>query len=323
MEITESESRSILRDVEVRLDPAKPEESGLSVLAYGEISATLLLPDRAMSGIVAKRMSGFPDVKSAAEYRDLVVRYLDLLTEAGLRPVETLVVVVPREPQGPVVYLLQPRLRSQTLGNNLLHELPDDDLGAMIEAVLDEVRAVLECHYSGEEGGSPGEDGGLEVAVDAQLSNWSFPGAGFRSPTLIDIGTPFIRQRGEHGLDTRTLLAAVPPGVRSWYLWRKEGEKYMDDYFDLRLVVVDLLGNFIKENAGNRLAAGLAAVNSWLKAQGGLGTGEVTEKEVRDYYRQDADTLQLFLRVRRADRWVRTRLLRRHYDIVLPGSVDR
>lgn len=321
MKIAESEARSILRDVEDRLNPASPEESGLSVLAYGEISATLLLPDRATSGIVAKRMSGFPDAKCAAEYRELVIRYLDLLTEAGLHPVETMVVVVPRELQGPVIYLLQPQLRAKTLGNNLLRDLPDDGLGAMIKAVLDQVGAVLEYSHAGPEGG-------LEVAVDAQLSNWSFPTADFRSPVLVDVGTPFVRERGTHALDTRTLLAAVPPGVRSWYRWRKEGEKYMDDYFDLRLVVVDLLGNFIKEDAGHRLAAGLAAANSWLDADGRsgmarVGAGTVTEPEVRHYYRQDAQTLQLFVRVRRADRWVRTRLMRRQYDFILPGSVDR
>ena len=331
MKMTESKARSILCDVEAQLDPARPADSGLRVLAHGEISATLLLPDQAMAGLVAKRMSGFPNAESAADYRELVIRYLALLTEAGLVPVQTLAIVVPREPRGPVVYLVQPQLKAETLGSNLMRDLPDDDLGAMIEIVLDQVRAVLEHDYPG--GQYPGEeypgkkyagdDGGLEVAVDAQLSNWSFPATGHRSPILIDIGTPFIRERGIHGLDTRTLLAAVPPGVRSWYLWRKAGEKYMDDYFDLRLVAVDLLGNFIKENAGNRLAAGLAAVNSWLTAQGSPGTGEVTEQEVRDYYRQDADTLQLFLRVRRADRWVRTRLLRRQYDFILPGPVNR
>ncbi len=326
MNITEPEARSILCDVETRLDPANPAQSGLRVLAHGEISATLLLPGHSMAGLVAKRMSGFPNARSAGEYRELVIRYLELLTEAGVRPVETLVVVVPRKSRGPVGYLVQPQLRSETLGSNLLRDLPDDDLGAMIEVVLDQVRAVLEHSYPGEE--YPGDDGGLEVAVDAQLSNWSFPTTGFRSPTLIDIGTPFIRERGIHALDTRTLLAAVPPGARSWYLWRKEGERYMDDYFDLRLVAVDLLGNFIKEDAVGRLAAGLAAVNSWL-AEGGpsgletVGAGKITEQEVRDYYRQDADTLQLFLRVRRTDRWVRTRLLRRQYDFILPGCVNR
>jgi hypothetical protein len=33
--------------------------------------------------------------------------------------------------------------------------------------------------------------------------------------------------------------------------------------------------------------------------------------------------LELFLRVRRLDRFVRTRLLRRSYDFILPGRIRR
>lgn len=114
------------------------------------------------------------------------------------------------------------------------------------------------------------------------------------------------------------MLAAVPPGVRAIYLHRRIGQRYIDDYFDRRLVAVDLLGNFIKEGASARLPVGLAAVNAWLGA-----ARPVTGAEVARYYRKDVRTLELFLRVRRADRWIRTRLLGRPYDFILPGAVDR
>ena len=48
-----------------------------------------------------------------------------------------------------------------------------------------------------------------------------------------------------------------------------------------------------------------------------------TAEEVERYYRKDADLLALYLRLRRADRFLRTRVLRRHYDFVLPGPVAR
>jgi hypothetical protein len=51
----------ILRELEARLDPAKPEESGRRVLAHGEISATLLLRDQVMAGLVATAISSSPD----------------------------------------------------------------------------------------------------------------------------------------------------------------------------------------------------------------------------------------------------------------------
>lgn len=49
----------------------------------------------------------------------------------------------------------------------------------------------------------------------------------------------------------------------------------------------------------------------------------MTAEEVERYYRSDADLLALYLRLRRADRFLKTRVLRRPYDFVLPGPVAR
>ena len=93
----------------------------------------------------------------------------------------------------------------------------------------------------------------------------------------------------------------------------------MDDYFAPRLVAVDLLGNFIKESAVPRLPEGIVAANEWLTAH---DLDPIERAEVDDYYKQDASTLELFLRVRRLDRAAK-RLLRREYDFILPGKVER
>jgi hypothetical protein len=49
----------------------------------------------------------------------------------------------------------------------------------------------------------------------------------------------------------------------------------------------------------------------------------VTRDEVDRYYHDDAALLELYLRLRRADRFMQKRLLRRGYDFVLPGPVTR
>ena len=304
----------VLAELESRLDPAHPQRSGVRVLAYGEISATLLLPAAGFDSVVAKRMAGFPDESAAADYRALVDRYLAALAELGVNVVPTVPVVVPRSEGGPVVYLLQPRVDAATLGDTLVHGVGDAELHTMITTVLRQVDAALSRTVDGR-----------EVAVDAQLSNWSFPAAGVdHDPALIDVGTPFLRDSGGHALDVRVLLAAVPPGIRSWYLWRGTGDSYMDDYFVPRLAAVDMLGNLLKEQAGHRLAVGLAAANQWLGNHPDLrGEAPITAAEVKAYYDADAATLESFLRVRRMDRFVRGRLLRRGYDFILPGRVQR
>lgn len=281
----------VLAELESQLDPAHPQ---VQVLAYGEVSAALLLPD--LPGQVAKRMSGFRDDAMAQSYCTLVEDYVTALRQVGIEVVETEVIPIDRPGRAPVVYLLQPLVTD--LGNDLLHTAP---LRPLIHAVLDRVQLL---HERTEQ---------PEMAIDAQLSNWSFATG---EPVLIDVGTPFVRQNGRYLFDQEILLSAIPPGLRAYYRRKGDIARYMDDYFVPRLVAVDLLGNFLKEGAAHRLPEGIAAVNEW------LGSDPVTQAEVEKYYKDDAATLELFLRVRRLDRAVK-RALRRDYDFVLPGKVRR
>ncbi|HPJ20447.1 MAG TPA: DUF6206 family protein, partial [Actinomycetota bacterium] len=156
-----------------------------------------------------------------------------------------------------------------------------------------------------------------ETAIDAQLSNWSFTVAD--DPELLDVGTPFVRSDSGYRFDQEILLSAIPPGLRAYYRRKGDVATYMDDYFSPRLVAVDLLGNFIKEGATRRLPEGIVAANEWLESH---DLEPIARAEVDEYYKQDAATLELFLRVRRLDRAAR-RLLRREYDFILPGRVSR
>ena len=73
--------KQILAQLEDRLDPADPQ--GVRVLAYGEISAALLVPG--LEGRVCKRMSGFADHAMAAAYGDQVTDHIDALRDNGGR----------------------------------------------------------------------------------------------------------------------------------------------------------------------------------------------------------------------------------------------
>ncbi len=308
------EVATVLSRTEQALDPGEPERDGtLSVLGYGEISVALAVAE--LPGLVCKRMSGFADDASAARYVGLVEDYLGRLGRAGVSVAATDVVTVARTGRAPVVYLVQPRLAADSLGNRLLRTADDATVTSALTAVLGVV-ARLSRH--------PGADG-VEVALDGQLSNWSFPPEPHAAaPVLIDVGTPFVRRDGEHAMDREVLLAPVPPGLRAYYRRKRLVEAYLDDYFVPRTVAVDLLGNFHKEGAAGRLALGVDVVNAWLGSGDVPGPREpVTTGEVDRYYRQDADLLALYLRLRRMDRFLRTRVLRHRYDYVLPGHVRR
>ncbi len=314
-------AQDVLEDFEQRLDPARPEASGANVLAYGEISAALTLEQTpALRGLVLKRMSGFADRASATSYRNLLTEYLGRLSELGIATVSTSAVTVAVSGRRPCVYLLQPLMPADTLGNRLLHGSSDESLSAAVSQVLNQALKAFVANAA-----SPAD----QISIDAQLSNWTFPPDG-TPPRLIDVGTPFIRRRDGHAFDQEILLAAVPPGIRSYYRRKGTASAYMDDYFNPRLLAIDILGNFHKEGAADRLPVALATANAWLagpaqQVQQKLGSPSdylITEAQVAEYYTQDAATLELFLRVRRIDRGVR-KAFRRRYDFILPGPVHR
>jgi hypothetical protein len=64
--------------------------------------------------------------------------------------------------------------------------------------------------------------------------------------------------------------------------------------------------------------------NDWLATADIPGPRDpVTPEEIDDDYRQDARLLGIFLQAWRADRAIRTKVLRQDYDFLLPGRVSR
>ncbi len=310
---------TVLGDLERTLDPGAPEKApGLEVIGYGEVSACLRVAG--LPTLVCKRMSGFADDAAAGRYGRLVTDYLDALRAGGVAVVDTSIVPVPRPGRPPVVYLVQPELDPATLGHRLLVSGDDDAVVSALDRVL---ATTLRLAVS-----NAGRTDGVEVALDGQLSNWSFDPAGGRAaePVLVDVGTPFMRRGGGHLIDIGWLETPIPPVVRTYYHRRALVAAYIDDYFEPRTVAVDLLGNFHKEGRPDRIALGAQVVNAWLEADVAAHLGPqqpVTADEVTAYYRSDADLLALYLRLRRADRFLRTRLARKPYDFILPGHVQR
>lgn len=314
-----AEAPEVLAAFEAGLDCRRPEAGGTcEVLGSGEVSAALTL--RALPGWVCKRMSGFTAMAGAEAHAALIEDYVGRIRAAGVTVVPSATLAMQAHGRAPVVYLLQPRLTVDGLGNTLLREGDDETVRRAVQRVLDAVLAVWRD--------SRDRTDGVEVGLDAQLSNWHFGPGGPAADggALFDVGTPFMRRRGgAYLIDVEVFLSAVPPGLRAHYRRARAVEEYLDDYFVPRRVAIDLLGNFQKEGRPDRIPAGLATVNAWLAAHAGeIGdAAPVTPAEVADYYREDARQLELFLRLRRLDRFLRTRLLRRRYDFVLPARVAR
>lgn len=304
-----------LREFESHLDPAQPEAGGEArVIGYGEISAALIL--QALPGLVCKRMTGFADMREVAQYATAVRDYLSELGAQGVRIADTRLAVVSGKGGRPVVYLVQPLLDPRGIAANILRGDSDERLLACLASVLDTVWNLLKANTL--------RSDGRIVAVDAQLSNWWFAPDSAEAPTLIDVGTPFMRRDGRDECGTNFFLAPVPAPLRWYYRRQRAVENYIDDYFDPRAVVLDVLGNFHKEGVPHRISLALPLANQWLaKISGNTPTETISTKNVQDYYQKDAADLELYLRLRRADRWVKNKLLCQQYPFILPGPIQR
>jgi hypothetical protein len=119
---------------------------------------------------------------------------------------------------------------------------------------------------------------------------------------------------GRSRLDADLVLASIPWALRG-IIKRFVLADIIDKYHQPRGVVLDLLGNLIKEKLEELVDPFIASANRRLDP--------LTSEEVRRYYADDARTWALLQRLRQMDRAWHRRVRRRPYAFLLPGQIDR
>ncbi len=298
---------------ERHLNPVEPEKSGIpfKILGYGEISSIFQMekyPD-----VIFKRLPVFPDKQSAESYREQYFAYASHLKKAGITlPRET--VFITHSPGRPhVIYMAQDRFKKEEFCNHLIHICNKAQLAQILEEVIQAVHKVDLYNQKS----MPG----VEIAVDAQLSNWVWAiENGNRQLYLIDTSTPFLRIEGKEQLDISLLLKSMPFLIRIFINFIN-----LDDvvarYYDIRTVFLDITGNLTKEQAKDLIPFCIDCVNQALKSNFKLPP--ISRSEVDAYYQKDRLIWTAFSALRRVDRFVTTRILKKRYEFLLPGKVKR
>ncbi len=316
---------TLLADFEDRLDPAYPEKSGIKpiILGYGEISSSFCIAE--MPDVAFKRMPPFPNRDAAEEYRRIVGNYCRHLEEdCGIRVLEHRTHRLENRFGEHIVYVAQPRLERDSIGNIRLKQHGARYITEMVSIVADRILAV----------GRKNRDGSsLSLGIDGQISNWCFTDTGLPldDPLYFDVTTPLFRVNGTEQLDVRVFLKSIPPGLVWLVKWQFLHE-ILDRYYDTRQVLIDLAANFHKEGRQDMIDAAIAVINEKVENFAltppvaptvGPPVDPLTRSEVDGYYKSDAFMWALLLRLRRADRFICTRLRRRRYNFILPGKIKR
>jgi len=315
----------MLEEFERGLDPRYPERSRIParVLGYGEISTVFEIQAEGMEGYAFKRLPIFNDRDEIAPYLASYEEYNRILEEEiGISPPPYGSAEFTSTSGRPVFYIVQEQLPAPSIGNQAIHALPRDEVPLLVRVILRELKKVWDFNREHED---------LEVAIDGQISNWSIVSFDPGSPHVsedtrflyMDTSTPLFRVEGTEQLDPELFLRSAPSFL-VWIIRLLFLEDVMTRYYDFRLVTIDLIANFYKEQKAELIPSLVETANSFFAEEAAnLDIEPITEKDVASYYREDALIWTLYLALRKFDRFLRNRLLRREYPYILPGKIKR
>ena len=315
----------LLKEFERGLDPAHPETSRIParVLGYGEISTIFEIQTESTKNLACKRMPIFKTKEEIAQYEILYTDYNELLSkELGINIPEWGFASFISEAGNIIAFDIQRKLNPESIGNRAIHTLNTEGVRTLFMLVLRELTRVWEFNLANPD---------RALGIDGQISNWAIDGFDASRPQVsagskllyFDTSTPLMKKNGLERLDPELFLRSAPSFL-VWLIRWLFLEGVMTRYYDARLVTIDLIANFYKEQRPELVPGLVQAANEFYAAEGAsLGVKPITEKEVRAYYKEDAMIWVLFLAFRRFDRWLHRYILRKPYIYILPGYIKR
>ena len=296
---------------EEQLDPTNLEGSEVpaEIIDFGEISVIFRLENQ--PDVVYKRMPIFDNLSSAEAYSVMYFDYCRYLAKAGLTLPEsdTCIIEVPGRPV--VLFIAQEKIPGDRLCHKLIHTLNTEKSREMIESVISETNKVWKFN----DASGPF----VELAIDGQLSNWGYVEDDSGSVMYyIDTSTPLLRLNEEEQQNPELLLQSAP-GFLRWIIRLFFLDDVMNRYYVPKLVFTDLAANLFKEQKPELIPDAIDVINRYLPG----GEAGITLEEVEKYYKEDKLIWSLFLAFRKIDRWIKTTLLRKRYEFILPGNIKR
>jgi len=296
-----------LTEFELGLDPVNLSDSSVKadLLGYGEISAIFKLENIPYA---LKRLPIFNSQEQAKKYLDLHDEYCTHLIAAGINlpPWKGYIVEIPNRPVS--LYIAQEIHPGKNFVHNTLGKDKAKDLET-IERVITEIEKVWEYNRT------KGADAKIEIAIDGQLSNWTVLD---NKLFYIDTSTPLLRIDGKEQMNPDLILQSAPSFLR-WILKLFFVDDILNRYYIPFQVYTDLIGNLHKEHQPNLIPSSVIIANKYLKNE----KEHLTEKKIEKYYKEDKLIWTLFLSFRRIDRFIKTKILHKRYEFILPGKIKR
>ena len=314
----------VLKKLEKSIDTSDPEkgEVPIKILGYGEISLVFELlnyPEK----IAYKRIPIFDNETQVERHIWAYNEYNRLLKEdVGLNMPEYDVAWFKDEEGKIQFYCVQEKFPAESVGNNVIHQLSDQDIKTLILLVMREMKKVWDYAKN---------HNTIDLGLDGQISNFAIIGFDPNNPKVdldtklmyFDTSTPMFRVNGNEAMEAVLFLKSAPSFLR-WLLKALFLEETVGRYYDWRKVTIDLVANFFKEQKPELIPELINLVNKFFEEEANdFDIEPLTLEEVKKYYKSDSSMWVIFQSVRRFDRFLKTKIFKKKYDFYLPGKIER
>ena len=314
----------VLKKLERSIDIYNPEngEVPIKVLGFGEISLVFeLLSD--VEPIAYKRIPIFDNEKQVKRHIWAYNEYNRILNQdVGLNLPQYDVAWFKDDEDKIQFYCVQEKISPESVGNRVIHQVNDDDIQTLVLLVMREMKKVWEYSKNHET---------IDLGLDGQISNFMLIGYDPDNPKIdmntkliyIDTSTPMFRTNGVEAMDGELFLKSTPSFLR-FIVKAAFLDEVVDRYYDWRLVTIDLIANFFKEQRPELIPGIIRQVNKFFKEEASeFNIEQITFEEVQKYYKNDKMIWVIFQNARRIDRFIKTKLFKKRYDFYLPEKIKR
>jgi len=270
------------------------------LIEAGEISQVLELQgmaihcwrhpqDRREMPVVYKKMPAFLHRADAEAYVEHYRNYNALLRdEIGIAVPYFDARIVERQTQV-IVYVVQERVEPTSVCHMILREIEPAAAERLFSAILREYSKLYHYNLS-----QAAED--VQIGLDGQIPNWAVadyagqPNAlmGDEGLLYLDTNVPMIRIAGRDVVNTDMYFQALPGFARGLIKRMGLDLEVMDRYYQMRLIMLDFLGNILVRGRPDLLPRFVEMSNEVLA--GPFAADDMlpfTVEEVEAYYRRD------------------------------------
>lgn len=314
----------LLKELERTIDTIHPERGKvpIKVLGYGEITLVFEIINDPQN-YAYKRLPIFETQEQARKHENVFREYNRILNEELNIKTPPLDIVWFEDDEGKIIfYAVQEKLLPESVGNKIIHQVGKNDIMILVLKALREMKKVWSFNK---------ENKTLDVGLDGQISNFAVINYDLKNPKVdenskliyIDTIPPFYRKSGVEAMEIELLTKSMPSFIRG-LLKAIFLQDLIDRYYDWRLVIIDLVANFFKEQKPELVPSLVKTVNKFLEEEASdFNIKSLSINEIEKYYKSDKFIWVLYQRMRLFDRFIKTKLLRKKYDYYLPGKIER